>query len=216
MKSGIMNRIILIALGVFAFGISYAQNPNRVEEVKESRCATKTFCEDFYGDFDYRGQSSYGEFNPGDTLRSKIIVYAGQDYRIFACGHADLGDIQYKIIEPIKEFKTVVKDIKKEDVIEYEIDEYGSFKQDANGEMIVKSKTVKYDTLYEKQTLMKENLIFDSMNNKTNSSFWATTVKKTKRLVVEVVVPAGEEDFKDCVNIYVGRMVTANKNFSRY
>lgn len=211
-----MIRIFLISIGVWACGALFAQNPNRVEQAKESRCATKSFCEDFYGDFDYRGQSSFGEFAPGDTLRSKIIVYSGQDYRIFACGHKDLGDIQFKIIEPVKEFKTVVKDIKKEDVIEYEVDEYGSFKQDANGEMIVKSKKVKYDTIYEKQTLLKENLIFDSMNNKNNSSYWATTVKKTRRLIVEVVIPPGEEDFRDCVNIYVGRMVTAGKNFSRY
>ena len=212
-----MIRIFLITLGVWTIGVSYAQNPNRIAESKESRCSTKSFCEDFYGDFDYRGQSSFGEFAPGDTLRSKIIVYSGQDYRIFACGQKDLGDIQFKVIEPIKEYKTVVKDIKKEDVIEYELDEWGGFKVDEQtGEMIVKSKTVKYDTIYEKQTLLKESLIFDSMNNKNNSSFWGTTVKKTKRLVVEVVIPAGEEDFRDCVNIYVGRMQSASKSFSRY
>ncbi|OFX61494.1 MAG: hypothetical protein A2046_06625 [Bacteroidetes bacterium GWA2_30_7] len=216
MKSGNMIRIILITLGVWIYGDLYSQNPNRVEQTKESRCATKSFCEDFYGDFDYKGQSSYGEFAPSDTLRSKIIVYAGQDYRIFSCGHKDLGDLQFKIIEPIKEFKTVIKDIKKEDVIEYEVDEYGSFKVDDQGEMIVKSKTVKYDTIYEKQTLLKENLIFDNMNNKNNSAYWDSTVKKTKRLIVEVVIPAGEESFKECVNIYIGRMVSANKKFSQY
>lgn len=212
-----MIRIFFIT--IFAAWIitdSYAQNPNRIEQAKESRCARKYFCEDFYGDYDYRGQSSYGEFSPGDTVRVKIIVYSGQDYRIFACGHKDLGDIQMKIIEPVKTSNKVVKDVKKEEIIEYEQDEYGSYKVDDQGKMIIKTRKTVYDTIYERQTVIKEKLLFDSMNNKDNLSYWDTTVKSTKRLVLEVIVPDGDKDIFDCVNVYIGRMASRVKGTSRF
>jgi hypothetical protein len=207
---------IVLLITLWSFSDLLAQNPNRVVESKESRCSKKFFCEDFYGEYDFRGQTSFGEFKPGDTIRSKIIVYAGQDYRIFACGHKNLGDLRFKVIEPIKETKKVVKDIKKEDVIEYELDEYGSAKYDDKGEMIVKSKRVRYDTIYERQTTIREKQIFDNMNNKNNASFWEVSCSKTRRLVVEVIIPEGDPEIFDCVNIYVGRKTTSSKKMSQF
>ncbi|HBF87335.1 MAG TPA: hypothetical protein DDX39_01745 [Bacteroidales bacterium] len=203
-------------ISIFAATSIYSQNPTRVEEVKESKCMRKDFCSEDFGEYDYRSQSSYGEFSPGDTVRAKFIVYSGQDYRLFACGHPDLGDIQFKIIEPIKKTNRVIKDIQKQEVVEYDLDEWGDAKVDENGEMIVKRKYTKKDTIWARETVISEKIIFDSMNNKTSQLFWEASVVKTRRLIIEVLIPEGDKSIYDCVNIYIGRMQTRNKKFFQY
>lgn len=212
-----LNKVVLLVIFISGVcGVSYSQNPSRIEEAKESRCSKKIYCEDIWEDFDYRSQSSFGEFAPGDTLRAKIIVYSGQDYRIFACGDQKLGELQMKIIDPVKETKRVIKAINKRDTVEYKLDEYGNTAIDANGDPIVLSKKTLNDTIWERITNIKEKELFNSLNNKDNAQYWQKSITKTQRLVVEVVVPDGDKTQLECVNIYVGRMISKNKKMSSY
>lgn len=215
MKSILTNKfsVVFVALSLFAISNITAQNPNRIEEAKESRCVKKTYCRLDMGDYDYRSQSSYGEFNPGDTVRTKFIVYSGQDYRLFACAHPDLGDIQFKVIEPIKETKRIITDIQKQEIVEYELNEYGDAKVDENGNMKVVRKYTKRDTIWGRETIIKEKLLFDSANNSKNALYWEQSIKKTKRLIIEVIVPEGDRSIFECLNIYVGRMQSKSKAF---
>lgn len=218
MKAIISSKFIFIFsfISLFAITSIYAQNPNRIDEVKESKCMRKNYCDEDFGDYDYRSQSSYGEFSPGDTVRSKFIVYSGQDYRLFACGAPDLGDIQFKVIEPVKKTNRVIKDIQKQEVVEYEVDDWGDAKVDENGEMIIKSKKTVRDTVWARETVISEKIVFDSMNNDQNQLFWEASIMKTRRLIIEVVIPEGDRSVYECVNIYIGRMQSKSRKFFQY
>ncbi len=224
MKLNWTNKIVIIIalLGITSTALS--QN-----------CARKKFCDkDDYGNYDYRSQSSYAILSPGDTARASIVIYSRQDSRILVCYDPDLGNVQYKIFHPKRITRTVIKDIDKTET-EIEVykrdedgnpvqmvDEWGDPVYDENYNPVYEidhyETVVEYDTIWQKERVVEETLIFNSGKDGTAKPYWeGLNVKKTKRLIIEVIIPEGDRSIEGCVNIEVGhRQAQEDKRFYRY
>lgn len=209
--------IILILLS-FSFQLN-AQN-----------CARKAqkFCpEEQYGDYDYRSQSSYAVLAPGDTARASIVVYSKQDTRILICSDPALGDVNYKIFDPKRVTKRSIKEVNKTETevpvyakdasgnLLQEKDEWGDPMYDYDtGEPVYKieryESIVEYDTIWQTERVIKEEIVFDSA--KSDKNYWEELgTKKTKRLIIEVVVPQSDQSYEGCVNVEVGHKFSESK-----
>ncbi len=204
-------------------------------EVFAQNCGKTRLCSDeYYGDYDYRSQSSSAVLAPGDTARTSIVIYVNTDVRILVCCDEILGDVEYKIVYPVRKMREVIDQIiKNEKEVEvYKKDQDGNFVveiddwsgeplQDEYGDPLYVierwDKVVTYDTTYKVEEYDEEEIIFDS--RKTDKPFWQSVVKSTRRLVVEVVVPQNAEAFDDygnatiegCVNVGIGRKSSKKK-----
>lgn len=176
------------------------------------QCNKKKYCAENMGDFDYNSQSSYALLSPGDTTRANVVLYANQTYRIYVCGAADLGQIEYKIVLPERKTVRKISSIKKDTVVTYKKDpETGDIIYDNFGSMVVESKKVVMDTTYVTERYQDEsNVLFDSKKGKPYLEY---TPKKAGRLIVKIQVPSGDPEDEDCVNVYVGRRMVGSKSF---
>lgn len=216
MKTILKYTILLITLGMLSINYTGAQN-----------CSKKKFCsEDSYDDFDYRSQSSYAILASGDTARASIVIYSKQDARILVCCDPILGNVNWRIYEPIRYTKRSVKEInrneeetpvysrdKNGDPIQ-EVDEWGDPKYDENYDPVYKieryDKTVHIDTVWQTEKINTEKIIFD--NQKDSKPYWQRkNIPTTKRLIIEVIVPESETDYEGCVNVEVGHKSTGSK-----
>lgn len=194
-------------------------------------CSKKKFCgEDSYGKFDYRSQSSYAILAAGDTARASIVIYSKQDARILVCADPLLGDVVWRIYEPLRYTKRTVKNIyrNEEEIAVYEKDEYGDPVQDIdewgdpmydeNYDPVYKIESyqtsVDVDTIWQTERINTEKIIFDSSKN--DKPFWQRkSISKTKRMIIEVIIPETDDDYEGCVNVEVGNKASAKKKTFR-
>jgi len=190
-------------------------------------CSKKKFCgEEAYGNFDFRSQSSYAILSSGDTARASIVIYSKQDARILVCFDPLLGDVKWKIYEPVRYTKRSVKSIQKseEEIAVYardkfgdpiqEVDEWGDPRYNENYDPVYKVEKyetkVQVDTIWQTEKINTEKVVFD--NSKGGQPYWeAININTTKRMIIEVVVPKNENEFEGCVNVEVGHRTTSTK-----
>lgn len=172
---------------------------------------------DFYGDYDYRSQSKFAELSPGDTSRLNIVVYSNQDFRIFICYDEELGPCKYRIVRRDRKSERIVKSIEEEIIIEYKTDEYGNELFDDDYNPIEVGRETVFDTIWETRKYFEEKVLFDSENNATDKPFWEKRIKKTHRLIIEVIIPeGGDSGYLGDVEIMVGRRSKISTKFKNY
>jgi len=197
---------LFFALGIFLLATStYSQN-----------CSKTRFCtQESYGDFDYKSQTRSAMLSPGDTVRTNVVVYDDQTTRILVCGDSKLGNIKFKIFETKNENKKYVKriDVKEEEVEEVMKDEKGNPKKDAFGDVMKDYKKItRNDTIWGIKANSREVEVYDSQNNPTGKNYWQKKETMAKRLVVEAILPEGDDDVVGCVSVYVGFKIESVKD----
>ncbi|MBE9468890.1 MAG: hypothetical protein IMY72_11320 [Bacteroidetes bacterium] len=174
------------------------------------RCDKKRFYDKKdLGNYDYRGQSSYSLLSPGDTVNLKIVVYSGQDYRIFAACDPTLGQVELKIIKQIKKRKKIIKQITSEEVPIYQKDEHGELVLDEWGDYIENGSKTLYDTIWGTKKYIETESIYSSINS--SKPFWDKKIKKTQVLIVKIIVPEGDGDIAGCSSILIGHKAARKK-----
>ncbi len=178
----------------------------------KAQCERKKYCEDYLEDYDYRSQSSYAKLSPGDTSSVNIVLYGNQKYRIFVCSDPKLGTVSWKVVQPERKTKRTIDKIKKDTTLIYETNEYGDYKTDANGELIIKSRQITIDTLWLTERITVDKVLFDN-KQQNKQPYFEVTPTKSARYIVRVNVQSGDPNYSGCVNVYVGRKETGSKNF---
>lgn len=179
-----------------------------------AQCEKKDFCEDNLDDYDYRSQSSFAKLSPGDTSSVSIVLYGNQRYRIFVCSDPKLGDVLWKVVRPERITKRTIASIKKDTAVVYKVNENGDFITDDLGNLVVKSKQVNIDTLWNTQRVAVDKVTYDNKKN-TDKMYFEVAPKKSERYIVRVTVPGGDPNIAGCVNVYIGRLPIDSKNFSK-
>ncbi|MCX7862947.1 MAG: hypothetical protein N2449_08120 [Bacteroidales bacterium] len=177
-----------------------------------AQCERKNYCDDYMEDYDYRSQSSYAKLSPGDTASVNIVLYGNQKYRIFVCNDPKLGNVQWKVVQPERKTKRTIDKIKKDTIITYETNEYGDYKTDKNGELIIKSRQVVIDTTWITERISVDKILFDN-KQQNKQPYFEITPQKSSRYIVRVQIPSGDPNYAGCVNVYVGRKELGGKNF---
>lgn len=156
-------------------------------------CSKESLCKPDKNDgYDYSSQSRYASLSTGEKSRLYITTYASCAYKISVCSEQNLGKINFKLFERIREKKKVIKEIVKGEA-PVVIDDKGN---ETYGEAPV------IDTLYDVQISLKEVEIFDS--SKGSMAYEIKKVDKTKNLVLELNIPKSEQPTEGCVNLLVG------------
>lgn len=177
-----------------------------------AQCERKKYCDDYMEDFDYRSQSSYAKLSPGDTSSVNIVLYGNQKYRIFVCNDPKLGNVAWKVVQPERKTKRTIDKIKKDTIVTYEMNEYGDYKTDKNGNLIIKSRQVVVDTTWITERISVDKVLYDS-KQPNKQSYFEITPTKSARYIVRVQIPSGNPNYSGCVNVYVGRKEIGGKNF---
>jgi len=176
------------------------------------QCERKNYCDDLMEDFDYRSQSAYAKLAPGDTASVNVVLYGGQRYRMFVCNDPKLGNVSWKIVQPERKTKRTIDKIKKDTTLIYETNEYGDYKTDKEGNLIIKSRQINIDTLWNTERISVDKVLYDNrQQNKT--PYYEITPAKSARYIVRVAIPSGDPNYLGCVNVYVGRKALGQKNF---
>lgn len=178
------------------------------------RCDNKDFCDkSLYGEFDFRSQSNYAQVYSGDTVRVKVVVYSGQSYRIFSCAERKLKDAFFRIIFPEKRFQRVIKEITQKHVAMYEKDNQGNFIFDENGNKIITGTIFANDTIWGRDLVTSESVIYDSRTAK--EKYWDTNIRKTRLIIIETIIPEERKQRAGCIQIMVGRKFETSSQFRR-
>lgn len=198
-----MKSYILLLFFLFGSVLAYAQ-----------RCDDKDFCDkDLYGEYDYRSQSNYAQVYTGDTVRVKVVVYSGQDYRIFTCAERKLKDVFFRVIYPEKRFKRAFKEITKKKVPIYEKDKDGSFVYNEQGERIQTGTIFANDTVWGRELITTESVVYDS--RKAEEQYWEASIHKTRLIIIESIIPPFRKERNGCIQIMVGRKYKNASQFRR-
>ncbi len=176
------------------------------------QCERKRYCNDLMEDYDYRSQSSYAKLTPGDTSSVNIVLYSGQEYRIFVCSDPELKDVTWKVVQPERKTKRTIQKIKKDTIFIYKTDEYGNFVADNNGTLIVKEKHPTIDTIWNTERITMDRLLFD-IKQSDKQPYYEIRPDKSARYIIRINVPAGDRSYSGCVNVYVGRRNLTSKVF---
>ncbi|RLD63541.1 MAG: hypothetical protein DRJ01_03515 [Bacteroidetes bacterium] len=200
MKTKLIFKIFL--LSIFFFNISNYSFSQRCDK-------KKFYDKKDLGNYDYRGQSSYSLLSPGDTVKLKIVVYSGQDYRIFTACDPALGQVELKLSKQIKKRKKIIKEITSEEVPIYKKDEDGELALDEWGEYIEEGSETIHDTIWGTKKYVEIKPIYSSINS--SEPFWEQSVKKTQVLIVTIIVPEGDGDIAGCSSILIGHRTTRKK-----
>ncbi|MFQ3578880.1 MAG: hypothetical protein SNJ71_01910 [Bacteroidales bacterium] len=200
-----------------------------------SQCATmKGLCPKnaLKDDFDYRGQSTYGKLKPGDTTRIKLVLYSKNRVHITLCSEPQLGDVQFRILKTIREYKRTIERIDKTEFQEpvykkkpdgslvQEKDDAGLLKYDDYGDpvYVIESynKIVKTDTVWKTIRNVDEKELF---NSKSGNKSYEEDISVTQAVILEVIVPssgnAKEDSAKEaCIGVMVGRQFIKTGTFS--
>lgn len=203
MKQKKITLIFLIVGVLFLPTLLFSQNCSK------KKLATK----EMFGEFDYRGQSIFVELANGDTSTLKIVLYSKQNYKIFAVGEQKLGKIYYQIYVPRKKFNRIVKGIKPKEVTVYKKDPEGFFLSDNKGNRIPIGKETIQDTLWTRETIDIEELVYDSRKNEM--PYWLATPSKTQSVTIKVYVEHALRPILGCVALYVGREYSNIYQFRR-
>lgn len=198
-----MRRLYISILFVFLIVGGYSQ-----------RCDNKDLCDkEMFGDFDYRSQSNYAQVYSGDTLRVKVVVYSGQEYRIFTCAERKLKKTQFRIIYPEKRFHRTVKEILQKDVPIYEKDKNGNFIYNDKGERNITGTIFANDTIWGRDLITSESVVYDSRESK--DPYWEVQIHKTRLIIIETLVPVEKTTISGCIQIMVGRKYKSANPFRR-
>ncbi len=182
--------------------------------INAQRCGKKLLCDiEPDNSFDYRGQSTYAELYPGDTIRTKTVIYSGQIYDIFICGDPALGTVEFKIIKQHKKSRNVIEEISETEEILYKEDEYGEYEYDEYGDYIEIGRETIYDTIWKRERYIEEEILFNNLNNKEGTNRWKKNVTKTQTLIVEVIVPDNASE--GCADLLIGHKSRQKSSFKR-
>jgi len=176
------------------------------------QCERKKFCDDYMEDFDYRSQSSYAKLAPGDTASVNVVLYGGQKYRMFVCSDSKLGNVSYKIVQPERKTKRTIQKIKKDTTLVYETNEYGDYKTDKDGQLVIKSRQINIDTIWNTERIAVDKVLYDN-KQQNKQPYFEVIPAKSARYIIRIALPAGDPNYLGCVNAYVGRKVVNAKNF---
>ncbi len=179
------------------------------QNCSKKKLATK----EMLGEFDYRGQSIFLELVNGQTSTLKVVLYSKQNYKIFVANEQKLGKVNYKIYVPRKKFNRVVKDVKPKEVNVYKKDPEGFYLTDYRGDRIPIGKETIQDTIWTRETVDMEELVFDSRFSEQN--YWLATPNKTQQVTIIVDVETATKPIKGCVGLYVGREYSNIYQFRR-
>ena len=168
MKTKLILKIFFLA--IIFINVSYYSFSQRCDK-------KKFYSKQDLGNYDYRGQSSFALLSPGDTVKLKIVVYSGQDYRIFAACDPVLGQVEYKIIQQIKKRKKIIKAVTSEEVPIYKKDENGELALDDWGDYIEEGSNTVYDTIWGTKKYVVKKLLFSNL--KSSDKYWEQREKKT-------------------------------------
>lgn len=184
---------------------SYSQNCERAKFCREN------FDERYY----FETQSRYGMLPLGEKKRIKTSCYSNKRYRVFVCGDSYLGEISYKVIRQIRKNEKKIKDIKKDTIIEYKLDEWGeiAYLEENDFQPVEISRKIEIDTIWVTTRVVVEKILFDSENNTSEKDYWDASIKKGHSIVIEVQTPEGDSDIEGCVNIYIGSRSLSSKRF---
>jgi hypothetical protein len=183
-------------------------------------CGKKEYNDLDFGDYDYQGQSSFAKLSPGDTSRVKIVVYSNQMYRIFVDFDPKLGEVKYKIINPVRKSKKVIQSIQVDTNRTYlmkdtnYVDRKGNIVEDPK-DYVVTGQKIKRDTTYSSVRYTDEIVIFDNKSNKTGKDYFETSFKKSDRIFIDITLPPGNPGISGCVNVYVGNKILGSKSFEK-
>ncbi len=177
-----------------------------------AQCERKKYCDDYMEDYDYRSQSSFAKLSPGDTSSVNVVLYGNQKYRIFVCNDPKLGGVNWKVVIPERKTKRTIDKIKKDTLLTYETNEYGDYKTDKNGNLIIKSRHVVVDTTWITERISVDKVLFDN-KQQNKQPYFEITPQKSARYIIRVSVPSGDPNYSGCVNVYVGRKEIGSKGF---
>ncbi|MEI6696296.1 MAG: hypothetical protein WCO13_09515 [Bacteroidota bacterium] len=181
MKINILAKGILLVASISVLN-AFSQN-----------CGKQSLCKpDKTDGFDYSSQSRYASLTTGEKSRLYIATYASCAYKISVCSEANLGKINFKLFEKVREKKKIFKDFVKGEA-PLIVDDQGN---QSYGEAPI------IDTLYDVQVTLKEVEIYDS--SKGSMSYEIKKADKTKNLVLELNIPKSEQPTTGCVNLLVG------------
>lgn len=219
MKTNSITKTVLAFFIMFSFSYSSYAQYQKVVIGKEARCAKKNFCKQKdMGDYDYRSQTHSALLSPGDTARLKIVVYSKQKYRLLVCGDDDLVGIHFNLYDLFRKTKRTYKTNKTGEKDVYQLDKNGDEVLDDDGEPIFLKTEPVYDTTWTTKSFYEKKLIFDSEDNEAGKPYWEKSIDKTKRLLVEVIVPEGgdPEEVEGCVSMMIGRKSGTFREFSKF
>ena len=184
MKTNILIKGLIGIAGIFLVNFFIiAQNCN-----KQSICRP-----DANDGYDYSSQSRYAVMTTGEKSRLYITTYMNCSYKISVCSEENLGKMNFKLYEKVREKKKIFKELVKGEA---------PVITDAKGNQSFGEAPV-IDTLYDVEVSLKEIEIFDSSKN--GSNVWQiNNVNKTKNIVLELTIPKTEQVTTGCVNLMVG------------
>ncbi len=204
-----MKKILIIIFGISIVLLS-------VNKVNAQDCQGSDYCDvKDLGDYNYESQSVFGFAYPGDTVIIKTAIYANKKYSFLVCGEPSLGDLQWKIIKPVRKTKKLVEKTRVDTTVIYKMtteydDEMGEDVEvemtDDDGNMIVDKIEITKDTIFKSIRYTDEVIMFSS----TKAPNWVKGTRKTQRIWVKFVIPNTAEDDGGCYGVYIGRINTAN------
>jgi hypothetical protein len=193
----IFMKIKVILITIIGF-LLFSTNP-----IQAQKCYKKLVCDkDMLEGYDFQGQSTSGAMRAGDKAKIKFVTYSGQEYKIFTCGADELGQVQFRILDEIRRYDRIVKEVLEAEVPVYKENEYGAYETDEWGDYIQTGTEMQYDTIWEKKRVVEEKLVYDDA--KEGVGYWTYECAKTKTWLIEVEVPKENEGQVGCVDILVG------------
>ena len=205
---------VFICSNLFTFTHSSAQ-----------QCNSNQFCtaDDLGKKYDFRGQSTFGRFSPGDTCKVQAILYSGNEERIVICNDPKLGLVQFRVIRMVKEYKRIINHIEKKELqmpiyktdkngkTIPKLDDWGKVAKDKMGDIIFEiesyKKIEKMDTIWKIERKTKEEILFDSRNG---SRIYDCKIAQTEPILIETIIPKTSDiknkSYKGCVGIMIGRI----------
>ena len=216
---------LLTLLACFPFSPSQAQ-----------QCTASQICkpDEMGKEFDFRGQSTYARFSPGDSCKVQAVLYSGNEAKIMICSDPKLGIVQFKVFKTVSEYKRIIDKIekieKKDPIYKTDkkgkpvplLDDWGKPQKDIMGDIqfeIANYKSVfTTDTTWKIERKSRDEILFDS---RKGSRIFTSTIKQTEPIMIEIFVPkttdAKLKQFKGCVGIMIGRIFKSTnfKGFSK-
>lgn len=174
-----------------------------INPVEAQKCYKKTQCDkELLEGYDFQGQSTSGAMRAGDKAKIKFVTYSGQEYKIFTCADPELGQVQFRILDEIRRYDRIVKEVIESEVPVYKENEYGAYETDEWGDYIQIGTEMQYDTIWDKKRVIEEKLVYDSA--KEGDGAWLFQCKKTQTWLLEIEVPGENQGYVGCVDILIG------------
>ena len=182
----------------------------------QDNCQGGDYCTvDDMGDYDYESQSVFGYGYPGDTIVIKTAIYSNKKYNFWVCAVPELGDMQWKVVKPVRKTRKLVDKTRIDTNIIYKMEmQYDDELEedvevemtDDNGDMIIEKIEIVKDTIFKSVRYTDEVEMFSSKK----APNYEKGTRKTQRVWVKFVIPATASDDGGCYGVYIGRINTAN------